>query len=539
MADTQPTAVTRQDPDLSSRRLGDYQLIRRLARGGMADVYLAEQQSLRRQVAFKVLRKDLAQDETYVRRFHNEAQAAAALVHASIVQIYEVGCIDGVHFIAQEYVPGQNLKQLVTRRGPLTAKLAVNILRQVAAALYRASSRGITHRDIKPENILLGTAGEVKVADFGLARVAGDGGQLNLTQIGVTLGTPLYMSPEQVEGRALDPRSDLYSLGVTGYEMLTGAPPFTGDTALSVAVQHLKSEPPRLEDKRPDLPGGLCRVIHKMLAKKPSERFQDAGQLLRELRAVTSDGSDVDWPTDGQEWDSTELVALANARSGATQQLATVMKQETAVSRRRWHATWIALVMVVFFFVGAGLAFWRRPAPLLDAAVGGSPVVVAKETAEEQFWHAMGVYTESAFREVIQRFPPEESQANQIYATKSRLQLGYLYLDENRETEAIGMFQEVAAQDLDTRAEARALIALANIYIDRGDRVAAYEHLSRLGPLIDEVPPADWTDFVQQLDDRLLDDFLNNMAGSRPGMRPPSPPGKPSGVDNRRGPSRK
>ena len=270
MTDTPIVADSKGDPDLSGRRLGDYQLIRRLARGGMADVYLAEQQSLRRQVAFKVLRRNLAGDETYVRRFHNEAQAAASLVHANIVQIYEVGCIDGVHFIAQEYVRGQNLKQLVARRGPLKVRMAINVMRQVAAALQRASSRGIIHRDIKPENIMLASTGEVKVADFGLARVAGDEGRLNLTQVGLTLGTPLYMSPEQVEGRPVDPRTDLYSFGVTCYEMLTGQPPFHGDTALSVAVQHLKSEPPRLEDLRQDLPGALM-----------SHRAPHAGQKTR------------------------------------------------------------------------------------------------------------------------------------------------------------------------------------------------------------------------------------------------------------------
>ncbi|MFV1965279.1 MAG: protein kinase [Pirellulaceae bacterium] len=540
MADTQPiTPAAKPGPDLSGRRLGDYQLTRRLARGGMADVYLAEQQSLRRQVAFKVLRSDLlAEDETYVRRFHNEAQAAASLVHANIVQIYEVGCIDGVHFIAQEYVSGQNLKQLVTRRGPLTAKLAVRIMWQVAAALFRASSRGITHRDIKPENILLGTSGEVKVADFGLARIAGESVPLNLTQVGVTLGTPLYMSPEQVEGRTLDPRSDLYSLGVTCYEMLTGHPPFTGETALSVAVQHLKSDSPRLEDARPDLPGGLCRVIHKMLAKKPSERFQNAGELLHELRAVTIDGADGDWPTESQEWDSAELMALANARSDATQQLAAVMKTETVVRQRGLRAGWIGLAAVAFFLTGMGLALIGRPASLLEVAADELAGVSEKASAEEQFWYSMGVYTEAAFKAVVEHFPPEENPANEVYAAKARLQLGYMYLEQDRQEEAIAMFRDVTAQDLDSRAKARALIALANIYISRGDRAQSYENLSRLVPLFEEAPPRDWQDWVDQLDNRLLDDFLNNMLRIPLGGRSPSLSREPTGVDNGRGTSK-
>ncbi len=281
---TPPEAAA--DADLSGRTLGDYRLLRRLGRGGMAEVYLADQASLRRQVALKVLKSGLASDDVYVKRFHQEAQAAAALVHANIVQVYEVGRIDGVHYIAQEYVQGNNLRELLVRQGPPDARLAIRIMRQAAAALYRASERGIVHRDIKPENIMLTRAGEVKVADFGLARVTRDGDALNLTQVGVTMGTPLYMSPEQVEGKPIDHRSDIYSLGVTCYHMLTGAPPFRGETALSVAVQHLKSQPERLENLRPDLPTALCRIVHKMLEKDASHRYNSARELLKDLRVA-------------------------------------------------------------------------------------------------------------------------------------------------------------------------------------------------------------------------------------------------------------
>src|SRR6185503_1382159 len=201
----------------------------------MAEVYLAQQLSLGRQVAFKVLNEDLARDPNYVRRFHHEAKAAAALVHGSIVQIYEVGQEDGVHYISQEYVPGRNLGEVIRGSGSMSPALTLDILRQVASALHKAAIHGIVHRDVKPENIMLARSGEVKVTDFGLARVQGDG-RANLTQIGVTMGTPLYMSPEQIEGRELDSRSDIYSLGVTAYHMIAGQPPFTGDTPLSVAV---------------------------------------------------------------------------------------------------------------------------------------------------------------------------------------------------------------------------------------------------------------------------------------------------------------
>ncbi|MCA9203504.1 MAG: serine/threonine protein kinase, partial [Planctomycetales bacterium] len=268
-----PAADTKPDPDLSGRTLGDYQMLRRLGRGGMADVYLAEQKSLRRQVAFKVLKRSLADDDSYVRRFHREAQAAAALVHANIVQIHEVGFLDGVHFIAQEYVSGQNLRQILSRRGPITAPVAAKVMRQVASALQKAGEQGIIHRDIKPENIMLTKKVEAKVADFGLAQLQG-GERLNLTQEGVTMGTPLYMSPEQVTGRPLDQRSDIYSFGVTCYHMLTGSPPFQGENAVSVAVKHLHDAAKPLREVRDDLPQAICRIVERMMAKSPEKRYQ-------------------------------------------------------------------------------------------------------------------------------------------------------------------------------------------------------------------------------------------------------------------------
>ncbi|MFW6170959.1 MAG: serine/threonine-protein kinase, partial [Planctomycetota bacterium] len=296
-----PHQNVNSDFDLSGRKLGNYQLLRRLGRGGMAVVYLAEQLSLQRQVAFKALKRNLGEDEGFVRRFHNEARAAASLVHANIVQIHEVGYVDGIHFIAQEYVRGQNLKQWLACHGTADAPTAIHIMRQVIAALNRAARQGIIHRDIKPENIMLARTGEVKVADFGLARVVTEGQAVGLTQVGVTVGTPLYMSPEQVEGHQVDPRSDLYSFGVTCYEMLAGRPPFEGDTPLSIAVQHLRAEPPRLEAVRPDLPEGLCRIVHRLLAKSCRDRYATASELMRALRALHVEGLE-EWSPLAEEW---------------------------------------------------------------------------------------------------------------------------------------------------------------------------------------------------------------------------------------------
>src|SRR5215469_233950 len=235
---TQPlSAVTGQTPlpserleaDQTGKTLGDFRLLRRLGRGGMGEVYVAEQSSLKRKVALKLLRADLAADANALKRFKAEAEAVARATHANIVQVYAIGETEGLHYMALEYVEGKNLREYLEKKGTPEALVALSIMRQVAAALQRASELGIIHRDIKPENILVTKKGEVKVADFGLSRIFADNQQpLNLTQSGVTMGTPLYMSPEQVEGKPVDPRTDIYSFGVTCYHLLAGRPPFRG-----------------------------------------------------------------------------------------------------------------------------------------------------------------------------------------------------------------------------------------------------------------------------------------------------------------------
>jgi serine/threonine-protein kinase len=277
-------AAASAGPDLTGQTLGEFHVLRRLGQGGMGQVYLAEQVNLKRKVALKILRPDVAANATSLQRFKAEAEAVAKATHANIVQVYTYGDAQGQHYMALEYVEGRNLREYVARKGPPEVLLALSIMRQVAAALQRASELGIIHRDIKPENILLTRTGEVKVADFGLSRVLNPEQQpLNLTQSGVTMGTPLYMSPEQVEGLTVDPRSDIYSFGVTCYHMLAGEPPFRGKSAFEVALQHVKSEPRPLAAIRPDLPAELCAVVHKMMAKSPTDRYQSGRDLLKDL----------------------------------------------------------------------------------------------------------------------------------------------------------------------------------------------------------------------------------------------------------------
>lgn len=269
--------------DLSGRRFGDYAILRRLGQGGMGQVYLAEQLTLNRKVALKVLKPELADDANAMARFKLEAEAVAKATHSNIVQVYDFGQADGQTYMVLEYVDGRNLLDYIARRGVPDLNFATRIMMQVASALERAAELGITHRDIKPENILLTRKGDVKVADFGLSLDPKRRMGLNLTHSGDTMGTPSYMAPEQVEGKPIDPRTDIYSFGVTCYTMLTGGPPFQGSSPIEVAMAHLQREPKPLHELLPDLPEELCRIVHKMMAKLPEDRYQSARELSREI----------------------------------------------------------------------------------------------------------------------------------------------------------------------------------------------------------------------------------------------------------------
>jgi serine/threonine-protein kinase len=274
-------------PDLTGRTLDDFLVVRRLGQGGMGEVYLAEQVSLKRKVALKILRTELAVNPTALERFKKEAENVARATHANIVQVYAIGTADGTPYMALEYVEGRNLREYLTRKGLPELSVVLRIMCQVAAALQRAAELGIVHRDIKPDNILLTRKGEVKVADFGLSRVlSGDQPALHLTASGVTMGTPLYMSPEQVEGKPVDARTDIYSFGVTCYHLLAGYPPFRGQNPFEVALQHVRAEPKPLNEVRPDLPAALTAVVHKMMAKNPEQRYQSGRELLKDLMAL-------------------------------------------------------------------------------------------------------------------------------------------------------------------------------------------------------------------------------------------------------------
>lgn len=411
--------------DLVGKKLKDYHVLRRLGRGAMAKVYLAQQLSLGRQVALKVLNSELACDPVYVQRFEQEARAAAALVHGGIVQIYEVGQVDGVYFIAQEYVLGRNLGEVIRSHGSLEPRLALDILRQVTFALAKAASEGIVHRDIKPENIMLARSGEVKVADFGLARVQDDAG-VNLTQIGITMGTPLYMSPEQIEGRPLDSRSDIYSLGVTAYHMLCGSPPYSGDTPLSVAVKHLNQPPEPLVSRRPDVPENLAQLVHRMLAKDPAQRFADPAALLRELHDLAREGAKEGWSAGPDNWSFAELLAVADDRAEATARLEGLMKTGALVQPQRRPLRWWAAAVVGCLLLGVAVAAISRPGSLLDGAGEGPP---PRDSVWAQLYHAKSADTEPAWQAVAAHFP----DADPYYHNLAKQGLVRYYFFRSRE----------------------------------------------------------------------------------------------------------
>ena len=273
MSDPSPTVLN-----------GRYELHRPLGRGGMADVYLARDQLLDRPVAMKVLFPEFATDPAFVERFRREATAAANLNHPNIVGVYDWGEADGTYFIVMEYVDGRTLSDILRAEGPLHPDRVADVGADVAAALGFAHRNGVVHRDVKPGNVLVTAAGQVKVADFGIARAITANADENLTQAGTVMGTATYFSPEQARGDAVDPRSDIYSLGCVLYELLVARPPFSGDTPVAIAYKHVQESPVPPRQINAELPTAIEAIVLKCLAKNPANRYPSAEDLRSDLR---------------------------------------------------------------------------------------------------------------------------------------------------------------------------------------------------------------------------------------------------------------
>ena len=271
---------------------GRYEVQRRIARGGMADVFLAKDLLLARPVAVKVLFPEFASDPAFVARFRREAQAAANLNHPNIVGVYDWGQEGGTYYIVMEFIDGRSLSEILRTQGTPPAKTAAGIVGDVAAALGFAHRNGVVHRDIKPGNIMITNAGHVKVADFGIARAMTASHEENLTQTGSVMGTATYFSPEQAQGHDVSGRSDLYSLGVVMYEMAHGKPPFVADSPIAVAYKHVQEAPEALRAQHPEIPADYEAITMRLLAKSPDDRYRDADALRADLRRF-AEGKDV------------------------------------------------------------------------------------------------------------------------------------------------------------------------------------------------------------------------------------------------------
>ncbi|MDD3589594.1 MAG: serine/threonine-protein kinase [Thermoguttaceae bacterium] len=546
---------------LCGRRLGDYYIERRVGGGATSDVFLAKQTSLGRLVALKVLKDELASDEKYVKRFLQEARAAARLEHPNIVRIYEVGeLVDEsdarslgrkkgrrarvggktYRFIAQEYVGGMSLAQYLRRNGTTTIMQTFSALEQIASALKRASDENLVHRDVKPENVLIDSAGVLKVVDFGLAHFA-DSGETSLvttalTRTGVALGTPLYMSPEQARGQKVDSRSDVYSLGITAYRMLTGSAPFYGETPLAVVLKHLNERPRPITEVRPEVPDALAKLVHRMLEKNPNDRQESMDVLLSELRAarrsyvaqLSSDGASSsvaskDAPTPRSDFSGVSkegVFAAADLGEKASNEIqdvgesqavgffhtdderdvfrqtlhtmnisrdwqtsVTKLNETRRASLRLWSVKSLSIVvgvLVLAFLLGGGALLLKNRS--VSAKDSEPPLAIRRyNTVEEQYVCALQLGTVDAWKSVGEYFPDDE-----FWVSHSLRQLAFAYIEEKNVRGAESIFKEfVTRAPQELGLEQYGLIGLAWVSASDGDFTAALTTLSELN---DNIP---------------------------------------------------
>jgi beta-lactam-binding protein with PASTA domain/predicted Ser/Thr protein kinase len=400
---------------------GRYRVVRKLGSGGMADVYLAEDEELGRRVAIKILNDRHANDEQFVERFRREAKNAAGLSHPNIVSIYDRGEAEGTYYIAMEYLEGRTLKELLVKRGPTPMAVAIDYARQILAAVGFAHRNGIVHRDIKPHNVVVAPDGRLKVTDFGIAR----SGTSQMTETGSIIGTAQYLSPEQAKGAPVTPASDIYSVGIVLYEMLTGSVPFTGDTPLEIAMKHLSAIPEPPSEHRPEVPHELDSIVLRALAKDPDDRYQSAEEMDADL-ARAARGQAVAPET---EEAATHVLrgagttTLSNAPTQVTRRSVTVVPPAPPYAsptgfyeydepmRRRSFWPWLLAVVLIAAAIVAG---WYVYTKIQDQLAQTKPVAVPLvEGSVERL--AVQKILASGLKVRVRRVPSDTADVGRVY----------------------------------------------------------------------------------------------------------------------------
>lgn len=376
-----------------------YELVERIGDGGMAEVYRAHDKMLDRFVAIKILHPQFTSDEAFVKRFRREAQGAAKLSHPNIVSIYDVGDCDGKYYIVMEYVKGETLKDKIKREGPLPINTALQIAEEIASALENAHANHLVHCDIKPHNILISETGHVKVADFGIARATSSS---TITYTGSVVGSVHYFSPEQAKGHTISPKSDIYSLGIVMYEMVTGQVPFNGETAVSIAIKHLQEAPIPPHELREDIPPLVEAIILKAMDKNPDNRFSST-ELIREIeRAKVKPFDKVNIPVNDpfatrvltneemQELQNIEPVSPPKTTpthaKPAYQPAPSTTKEKSSGFFNKKFAFSLVIILILGFCIGAFLSygdFWSSKTVTVPNVVGMSQAQ-AEETLKAE-----------------------------------------------------------------------------------------------------------------------------------------------------------
>jgi eukaryotic-like serine/threonine-protein kinase len=352
-----------------------YRLDRKIGTGGMADVWLAEDTELDRQVAIKILHDRFAQDKEFVQRFQREAQSAAGLQHPNVVGVFDRGSFRDTYFIAMEYVDGPSLKELV--KGGMGIQDSIDFTRQVLNAARFAHRKGIVHRDLKPQNVLIDDEGRARVADFGIARA---GENSDITATGSVMGTAQYISPEQAQGKPTTPRSDIYSIGVILYEALTGHVPFEGESAVAVALKQVSETPRRPSAINPKIPPALDAVVMRALAKDPDARFKDADAFLKALDAAEKA------PDQPRAQDTAAYAAVSPEGEAELGEEEEYEEWEARQGRRRWR--WIALALLAMGVAGLIAFALTRPSEVAVPDVIGQNVDQATQLLDSKGFDA-------------------------------------------------------------------------------------------------------------------------------------------------------